>query len=334
MSGKENTNRVKNLGRRDFLKLLGTSVVLTSVGGLTPILNACSREPEIPSATKEKTTTETPKNRIRREAGEWSRSEVETLALEMQSESQFNDIASFGLILFDNQRETNPSISKLNPLFTDHKIKFSTLEDSGDSPMYINFIPTGNDREFTIVSKIDGTIEKSSAKTSLQIEELIVDSKYTKQYSDFALKFFAAQQMSTVIAAKTFVDFVIENIVSQDYIVPAANDNARKALEVDIITQRTFSQIPTASFIDMWGSFMMLPNFNLALEQGKFSSEEINSAFGLQKEASEVFLNNGVLMRSSTGRYEWTSDPVKFLEAWTNLAKELLTKPPATDRQL
>lgn len=249
----------------------------------------------------------------------------------MRGESQFGHIAYAGEILFNNQRGL-PSLSTLSSLFSDHKIRFKTDKniDSQDKNETTGLHNTSMRSRFygvepveiTLKSRTDDSSRSLSTYASMQLKDVTIDHGLTKKYSDFLFKFNIASQILSATAIEWVTLYIKKTQIDPRYTLRDESDAARRSLLIILFREGMINGM-RASFVEgRWSQFMMLPDFDLALKQNKFSPKEIKEdlmGFGL---LSRYFQKSGVLVRNSLGRLEWISDKDKLFNSWIIAAEK------------
>ena len=273
--------------------------------------------------------TEAPKQFIRRETGVWTQADVEALANQMIAETRYFWISSAGVILLDNQ-QGQPSFSKVSDMFEDDKpIQFETIKEvqpspyakNSKAPMASSISQNNNDKvEIVLKSKTDGSLFKFPGEypSSLSFESLEIDRGAMDNVSDFIFKLYIAKE---IYNAKSF-DLVAEFLASEYYekYEKPEDDLTKRAVKVAMMDSDIGDfKMPTAFAADMWAHYMVLPDYLMAKNDGKFTKKEIESidlaVFDL---TAGVFQEDGVLIANSDGTYGWTQDSNKFYSEWFN----------------
>lgn len=295
------------INRRSLLKMAGLGTLVWITG--------CKSFPNAPEVID-----------MRREAGIWSQSEVEALARAMMDETQLNDVAFAGSVLLDNQRG-KPSFSKMSPVFTDDKVKVTTVEDidsSGaglvvSSPMKARIKEDRQRVIFDLRSRTTGDTTRISAPLGLNLEEIQLNARFTKEYSDFLTRFLLTKEVLNITAFDMVSAYLTTNTVYNKYEVPQ-DARLRNAVQAAAI-QGSFKDVPAYAMADLWAHFLLVPNYLLALDQNRFTQQEAESNVMLIfKYAAEVFQDSGVLNKNKNAGYEWTKDSDKFFTVWIDFA--------------
>ncbi|MBI4036102.1 hypothetical protein HY383_04065 [Candidatus Daviesbacteria bacterium] len=308
-------NRVENTKqytRADFLRLaIGAALITTS----------CARQP-VPTGSPQVDVG------IRRELGIWTQEQVETFAGAMMGNSEFNNIAYAGSILLDNQ-QGKPSFSKNGSIFSDEKAKVVTVDkiDPADSGMNVlQVAPVGaiikvSDQKINanLRSLTGGPDLRMSAPASLQFKEIRIDGVVTRNYPDFLMHFLVAKEVLSAQAFDMVAKYVMANTLYPDYERPK-DERIRKAVETSAINSG-FGRVPTSFMADLWGHYLLLPDYLKAIEQGKFSQDELDGdILRVFKIANDNFQKAGILVKDQDGKYKWTEDSKKFYDTWIDFS--------------
>lgn len=267
--------------------------------------------------------------RIRKEAGIWTKEEIEFLAKSMTSEPQFNSIAFAGSIILDNLAN-QPSFSKVSPLFTDDPLKVSTVgqvifSSAGvdiPAPMKTNISGTGTPVEFTLKAKKDGFLQKVTSKAAFQYAGIDIDTDSTKDYTDFLFRFCFAKEVLNAKAFDMVSDHIVNTIISKDYVLPQ-DSASKKALQAYVLNG-SLNGMPLFFMADLWAHFLILPDFKLALDVNNFSQKEAQGdELNIYNLAVGIFEENNILVKKPRGEYTWTNDKNELLNYWESLAMSI-----------
>lgn len=264
---------------------------------------------------------------IKKELGEWSQQEIEALAVKMMSELQFNDIAHAGRVLLDNQQQGGPSFSRFSPIFFDYKVRVSNVRDinPAGAGMGVSAPAMASIREITprigvsVRSRANGATERISVPPALKFEEIQFNNGLVSNYSDFLIELYMAKEVMNADALGMVTSYIASNVFYTRYYVPQ-DTRTRNGIQASMINSG-FGEIPSSFMADLWAHYLLVPNYLIALEQGKFpTSEAEGDEVRIFKLAAEVFQEDGVLTRNSEGIYEWTKDSDKFFGTWIDFS--------------
>lgn len=297
--------------RRTFLKL---SVLMA-------LASACSVIPK----NSENPTPALVTGRIRRAEGEWTSEEVESLATAMMAEIEFENIALAGSMLLKNQ-QGKKSFSEMSPLFTDDPLTVVTRNNSLPinerfrGAMAITIRETDPWVNTTLSYKDGQNSINFTGATKLRVENLIQDADALGTKSDFLIKFFAAKEILNIkafdLATDIFAKFFSQYQLPQD---EASRNAARLFFLRTMALKGKYSEMPLRFMADVWGHFLMVPDYVLAKERGRFTSEDLAvlSVFDI---LSKFFLEYKLLVKDQNGKYVWTEDTGLLYGTWVDRA--------------
>ncbi len=251
---------------------------------------------------------------IRREIGEWSRLDVESLAQSMIAEIEFRDLVFAGQLLLDNQ-QGKPSLSAFSPLFADAPIRITTLNQITNKTPALEHLPALLQAiiyEPPVQQGIQLKIKDGQSlviipnSTKLYFNEIRISDDFARQFSDFQLKFFIAKEIYNISAFDLASSYVAENLLIPSLEIPPEHEtDILKALQLHALHLQ-IDVMPVYFMADLWAHFLLVPAYLRAREKNMFSDEQLNSpVMTVFKIAAEAFQRDGILTRNEQGLYEW-----------------------------
>jgi hypothetical protein len=317
----QNSILEKNLTRREVLKALGLTAIGSAILlGSPSLLTGCSANAEV---SKERNKI------IRKESGKWSKEEVIQLANEMINEDKYSLISFSGSVLLMNQRNEARTLSYISPLFTDDELKFSTKEKVDGMSALATEINEVGEYEVRLKSKFDNLAIDYLLPTSLQLKEIVISHKDTKNLSDFFLNFQTAEKIYGIYAIDLATEFGFETKFSKLFEIPD-DPQALKAIYCSLYSM-DLNDVPTSFISDVWSKFLMVPTYRQAVENGKFSSNDTESRFlEPYRRAFSIFQSKGILKKNSengTYKYDWENGALfSWLEMTDDFYRESKAK--------
>ncbi len=267
---------------------------------------------------------------VRSSEGRWSQAQVEAIAKAMQAEPEYNDIAFAGSHLQENQ-QGGPGISKLSPLFSDDKLKITTVaslpspygRSAGDIAALL--IPVGAKEIVTMTNSSTQKPEFMSAADKKTMEILIA-TRAIKELSSFGLNFFVAKEVLNVKGYDMVTTYAFDNLKGS-YSFPMDERSHRiiRHALVDWDLPINGQKIPISYMGDMWTQFLLSPNFLLARDNKRFTKDDMFH-LSISEEMADFFVDRGTILRNDEGAYSWVQDKRKFDQDWNDLTGVLWTK--------
>lgn len=263
----------------------------------------------------------------------WSSDEIINLGRSMQSEPRFNDIAYAGRVLIESQSK-RPSLSRLSPLFVDEPIKMTTVENLGsyikwyiEAPMAANVIPKKPEVQVTLWPKTDRPVVRFSSFSALQLREIAIDRPLTSKMSDFVFKLYVAKEIFNAKAFDTALSFMVASGIDPYYFIMPEGELSRRAVTVSRIFDEV-EGIPMHAIADVWAHYYLVPNYLVAVEEGRISSSDWGETDddyeggyeAMFRKSAEIFLSERVLFKNSDGGYRWTDNWDRFFRVWLETA--------------
>lgn len=299
----EEAYRNYQISRRDLFRLAGVAI------GAAAFAGACS-----PS--------------LRR----WSRDEIINLGRSMQSEPQFNDIAYAGWVLIESQSK-RPSLSRLSPLFVDEPIEMTTVENLGsykrldvEAPISATVRAKEPVVSITLRPNIDRPVAIFFGFSALQLREIAIDRPLTSKMSDFVFKLMVAKEIFNAKAFDEALSYMVASVIDPYYFIMPEGELSRRAVTIS----RMFGEVegvPTHTIADIWAHYYLVPNYLVAVEEGRISrgdwgkNDDYEQGYeAMFRKSAEIFLSEGVLFKNSDGGYRWTDNRDRFFRVWMKTA--------------
>lgn len=257
---------------------------------------------------------------------EWTPQEVVDFGASMESEPEFNDIAYAGRVLWESHFR-RVSLSKLSELFINEPVGIKTVKNIGEYTGKGTWEPTDNtmvrrqpNATFTL-QDADGSTTVFSGPSVLQLDEILIDGPLTGKFSDFILRFHVAKELFKVQALGRALVYARSINIDPKYYIPNSL-LLRNAVTIGRISD-TIKGVSTIELAKILANFYMLPNYLLAVDRGRISRGDWGDDYGVSYEAlfrksADMFQDQGILFKNSSGMYEWNLSEV--WEAWINEA--------------
>lgn len=250
---------------------------------------------------------------IRRKEGVWTDHEIEALAKSMMAETPYNDVAYAGQLLLNNL-QGKPSFSLESDILSDSKLALVT-DAKYDNPMAAVLTGDGQIIPFAIVPKNGGPKKNSSSPEKVRIDQILISGKIMGDKSDFMFKIVVAKEIYNAKATDMAVDLA-EKAIYQEY-DPPPTPKERRLLRTNLLLTSTVNGVPVKEVVDQWAHLLMVPNYLIAKEKGRFTPADYEGNWlEFFEVGSQKLLANGGLARQGES-YSWTDRAYK---QWLDIA--------------
>lgn len=250
---------------------------------------------------------------------EWSSERILEFAETMLGETEYPQIARAGQVLVNNQLGV-PSLSEVSPLFAERRLRIYTsraLSSGQDIPMLraplskVEPVPS-----FPLKGK-PGTPDTSvSGNSKIALEEVAFAEDFLREFSPFYQRFALATMLIKPAGIEMAGNYAMRGLY-RNYQIPT-EQSQKNALAIDALGTY-FEEMPVIRMADLWGNFVMIPDFQKARDKKRFSRKD-QEMFGLLETPSEIFSREKVMLKNSAGDYEWTQDSDLFYKTWYRAA--------------
>lgn len=107
--------------------------------------------------------------------------------------------------------------------------------------------------------------------------------------------------------------------IMNDYFFIPDGESIKRAVTVGRIYD-DLDGLPVYRIADFWAHYLMVPNYLLARDEGRVSSNDWGNndyKYGYEyifRTAAETFLNEGVLLKNPEGLYRWVEDGYRLYD--------------------
>ncbi len=242
--------------------------------------------------------------KIRRSEGIWKQEEVERLAKAMLEEPQYNDIAYAGQTLLDNQQGRLVLGKESHGLVQDGQLQFSTAKNlPGPLRTYIVY-----DRPLTIMDIPSRNLGEPplhlQAPTVIRAPSINLGNNFMGSMSDLMFKFSVAKEMFNFQAMDLVASYAFQ-LSNERYNLPQDEVNSQRIRRA-LISSGVIGDVDAGKLADNIAHFYIVPNYLLAKDQNRFTSNDMQY-LGLFEDLANEFTNAGVLQKTND-TYAWTGD--------------------------
>lgn len=261
----------------------------------------------------------------RRSEGTWTKEEVIALARGMIAEAGIADIARLGNVLLGNQ-EGQPTLSAESPLMVDGPLTFKTVPriaspiKGAEAPASMQVGHAQPKVTTTLKPRIPGLKPYPiDTLSKLKAETVQIDRTVTEGTSDFFLKFITAKEMYNFRAFDLVTTVLAGYALSKQYELPQDNVDVMNAVKI-LAWTGGIANTETPFIADLWAHFLMLPAYNTAKDQGKFTKKDLDKLH-IFDGATNILSKEKVFERRTDGTYKWAQmDSEDFYDIWLKTA--------------